>query len=83
VTRASRPGCRDRLWLVTNRARIAGAGRVLTGPSAPVSALVLVGALAGVNYIAVKEVEELGPDKDRISPSPTRHLGCSRGSRRR
>jgi ABC-type uncharacterized transport system involved in gliding motility auxiliary subunit len=54
------------LWLVTNRGEKPLGRGAFYGAVSAVSALVLVGALAGVNYIAVKKPKSWDLTKDRI-----------------
>jgi len=71
------------LWLVTNRGEKPLGRGAFYGAVSAVSAIVLVGALAGVNYIAVKKPKSWDLTKDRIFTLSDQTTSVLRGSRPR
>jgi ABC-type uncharacterized transport system involved in gliding motility auxiliary subunit len=66
-------------WLVTNRGENPLGRGAFYGAVSAVSALVLVGALAGVNYIAVKKPKSWDLTKDRIFTLSDQTTGVLKG----
>ena len=67
------------LWLVTNRGDKPLGRGAFYGAVSAVSALVLVAALAGVNYIAVKKAKSWDLTKDRIFTLSDQTVGVLKG----